>query len=102
MLRVQVAADALTVAHEGAAAAGDGSASPPRLDTREHVLGLGMIRRVCERRGWMLDESVDTGGGRTASYASPSAADETEPGGLLSQEQLSDLLARFGISNSKS
>jgi hypothetical protein len=35
-----------------------------RLDTREHVLGLGMIRRVCERRGWMLDESVDPGGGR--------------------------------------
>jgi hypothetical protein len=23
-----------------------------------------MIRRVCERRGWMLDENVDTGGRR--------------------------------------
>jgi signal transduction histidine kinase len=64
VLRVRVAADALTVAHEGTAAAGDASAIPPRLDTREHVLGLGMIRRVCERRGWMLDESVDAGGGR--------------------------------------
>jgi signal transduction histidine kinase len=64
VLRVQVAADALTVAHEGAAASGDASASPARLDTREHVLGLGMIRRVCERRGWMLDENVDAGGGR--------------------------------------
>ena len=64
VLRVQVAADALTVAHEGGAAAGPEPAHPPRLDTREHVLGLGMIRRVCERRGWMLDESVDAGGGR--------------------------------------
>ena len=64
VLRVQVAADALTVAHEGAAAARDASAIPTRLDTREHVLGLGMIRRVCERRGWMLDENVDAGGGR--------------------------------------
>jgi signal transduction histidine kinase len=64
VLRVQVAADALTVAHEGPAPAGDASASPARLDTREHVLGLGMIRRVCERRGWMLDENVDAGGGR--------------------------------------
>jgi len=64
VLRVQVAADALTVAHEGAAPAGDASTSPARLDTREHVLGLGMIRRVCERRGWMLDENVDAGGGR--------------------------------------
>ena len=64
VLRVQVAADALTVAHEGAAAGGNAAAVPPRLDTREHVLGLGMIRRVCERRGWRLDESVDPGGGR--------------------------------------
>jgi hypothetical protein len=23
-----------------------------------------MIRRVCERRGWMLDENVDACGGR--------------------------------------
>ncbi|HET7064432.1 MAG TPA: HAMP domain-containing sensor histidine kinase [Rudaea sp.] len=64
VLRVQVAADALTVAHEGAAAGSDASAGRARLDTREHVLGLGMIRRVCERRGWMLDENVDASGGR--------------------------------------
>jgi light-regulated signal transduction histidine kinase (bacteriophytochrome) len=64
VLRVRVAKDALIVAHEGAAAGGDASAMPARLDTREHVLGLGMIRRVCERRGWMLEESVDPGGGR--------------------------------------
>jgi hypothetical protein len=62
VLRVQVAADALTVAHEGAVPPGDAAANPARLDTREHVLGLGMIRRVCERRGWLLDESVDAGG----------------------------------------
>ncbi|HEX3121791.1 MAG TPA: HAMP domain-containing sensor histidine kinase [Rhodanobacteraceae bacterium] len=62
VLRVQVAANALTVAHEGAAPAGDAAANPARLDTREHVLGLGMIRRVCERRGWLLDENVDAGG----------------------------------------
>jgi signal transduction histidine kinase len=64
VLRVKVAADALTVAHEGAAAGNDAPTGAARLDTREHVLGLGMIRRVCERRGWMLDESVDAGGGR--------------------------------------
>jgi len=64
VLRVQIAADALTVSHEGIAATGGTPAIAPRLDTREHVLGLGMIRRVCERRGWMLDESVDAGGGR--------------------------------------
>jgi signal transduction histidine kinase len=64
VLRVQVAANALTVAHHAAAPGGNGSVIPARLDTREHVLGLGMIRRVCERRGWMLDESVNPGGGR--------------------------------------
>jgi peptidoglycan hydrolase-like protein with peptidoglycan-binding domain len=45
---------------------------------------------------------AETGGARTAAYGSNAAADESEPGGLLSQEQLSDLLARFGISTSKS
>jgi len=62
VLRVQVAADALTVAHEDDPAADDAAETPARIDTREHVLGLGMIRRVCERRGWLLDESVDAGG----------------------------------------
>ena len=64
VLRVRVAADGLTVAHEGAVPEAVAADGPPRIDTREHVLGLGMIRRVCERRGWMLDESVDAGGGR--------------------------------------
>jgi peptidoglycan hydrolase-like protein with peptidoglycan-binding domain len=45
---------------------------------------------------------AEAGGSRSASYGSGPAAEESEPGGLLSQEQLSDLLARFGISNSKS
>ena len=62
VLRVQVAADALTVAHEGEAPAGGAADTAARIDTREHVLGLGMIRRVCERRGWLLNESVDAGG----------------------------------------
>jgi signal transduction histidine kinase len=64
VLRVRVADSALTVAHEGTGASGDGEPTPRRLDTREHVLGLGMIRRVCERRGWMLDESITADGGR--------------------------------------
>jgi len=30
----------------------------PTLDQREQILGLGMVRRLCERWGWTLDEDV--------------------------------------------
>jgi signal transduction histidine kinase len=58
VLRVEVARDRVRIAHEGPPAAGDEA----RLDVREHALGLGMIRRVCERWGWRLDEKVETNG----------------------------------------
>jgi signal transduction histidine kinase len=70
-LRVKVALDAFSVAHENPAASAEDSARSGRparesrgsLDTSEQALGLGMIRRVCERWGWILDESVDSNGG---------------------------------------
>jgi len=60
-LRISVAPEALVIAHEG----GTPDAKPARhaLDVREQALGLGMIRRVCERWGWSLDESIDANGG---------------------------------------
>ncbi|MBS0591177.1 MAG: HAMP domain-containing histidine kinase [Proteobacteria bacterium] len=58
VLRVVVAADAVCIAHEGPPAA----AEAERIDVREHALGLGMIRRVCERWGWRLEESVASNG----------------------------------------
>ena len=60
LLKISVSADALRIAHEGDAPA----ARPGRhaIDVREHALGLGMIRRVCERWGWTLEENVDTRG----------------------------------------
>jgi signal transduction histidine kinase len=64
ILRVKVAPDAFSVAHESAAPAADSNRSVrAALDTREYALGLGMISRVCERWGWALDESVDVNGG---------------------------------------
>jgi signal transduction histidine kinase len=33
-------------------------------DRADRVLGLGLIRRVCDRRGWTLDESLGDDGGR--------------------------------------
>lgn len=64
-LCVKVAADAFSIGHESNATANSNHATlaKPSLDVREHALGLGMIRRVCERWGWVLDESVDANGG---------------------------------------
>ncbi len=61
VLRISIAPEALCIAHEGEAP----DVSPKRysLDVRDQALGLGMIRRVCERWGWSLDESVDGTGG---------------------------------------
>jgi len=61
ILRVTVSPDSLLVAH------GQNDAAPPAPTPRpdnERVLGLGMIRRVCERWGWALDESAGDGGER--------------------------------------
>lgn len=65
ILRIKVAADAFSVAHEivDVPDAVRSSIRKSTLDNREHALGLGMIRRVCERWGWILDESVDAKGG---------------------------------------
>jgi len=50
VLRVEVSADAVRITrHAGAAAAA--------LDPSERILGLSMIRRVCERWGWKLEET---------------------------------------------
>lgn len=58
VLRVEVTKDAVGIAHEGPSA----TAGVTPLDTREQALGLGMIRRVCERWGWQLEENVAANG----------------------------------------
>ena len=62
ILRVQLSAQALLIAHDRSA-----DTAPPIMQASaagERVLGLGMIRRVCERRGWILDENSGDGGER--------------------------------------
>ena len=58
VLRVEVARGTVNIVHEGPPAAADAS----QIDVREHALGLGMIRRVCERWGWQLEENVGANG----------------------------------------
>jgi signal transduction histidine kinase len=63
VLRVQLSAGSLLIAHDRAR----GETTPiaqTRADGSDRVLGLGMIRRVCERWGWMLDEGCGDGGER--------------------------------------
>ena len=60
-LRVQVSRESLLVAHGN----GSEAAVPAPRSENERVLGLGMIRRVCERWGWALDESAGDGGERS-------------------------------------
>jgi hypothetical protein len=58
----------LCFAHVGAAAPADAAGRRPndsrreQPEVREQPLGLGMIRRVCERWGWTLDENIDEDG----------------------------------------
>jgi signal transduction histidine kinase len=62
ILRVQLSDQALLIAHDRNA-----DITPPIMQpsaSGERVLGLGMIRRVCERRGWILDENSGDGGER--------------------------------------
>ncbi len=61
ILRISVAPEALSIAHVGTTPAQN--PKPHTLDIRDQALGLGMIRRVCERWGWSLDESMDGNGG---------------------------------------
>jgi signal transduction histidine kinase len=63
ILRVRVAADALTIAHEGERARpSENGPRRPALDVRDQILGLAMVRRVCERWQWTLDENIDADG----------------------------------------
>ena len=60
-LHVAVSGEGVRIAH---AASGAAPAAAPGTDM-ERVLGLGMIRRVCERWGWALQESAGDGGERS-------------------------------------
>ncbi|HZP65792.1 MAG TPA: histidine kinase dimerization/phospho-acceptor domain-containing protein [Rudaea sp.] len=64
VLRVEVSPDTLIVAHASTAVAVETLTQRPGADSAERVLGLGMIRRVCERWGWALDENFGDGGER--------------------------------------
>ena len=73
-LRIEVSPTALRIAHRHATALSASAAStsapctsaPSRVagEGAERVLGLGMIRRVCERWGWSLAEDADENGDR--------------------------------------
>ena len=60
VLRVNVRPGAVTVAHEPAGSLDAAARADARA--RDGALGLGMIRRVCERRGWSLQERADANG----------------------------------------
>jgi signal transduction histidine kinase len=55
-LQVQVTGDTLSLALHAATPAASGG------DASDRVLGLSMIRRVCERWGWVLDETSNRDG----------------------------------------
>jgi signal transduction histidine kinase len=63
-LRVDVNARALSIEHRSGSALAPTLPSDPRIGT-ERVLGLSMIRRVCERWGWTLDERTADNGDRS-------------------------------------
>jgi HAMP domain-containing protein len=63
ILRVQLSAQSLLIAHDRSADTAPPVVQPASAGS-ERVLGLGMIRRVCERRGWALDESCGDAGER--------------------------------------
>jgi signal transduction histidine kinase len=62
VLRVRVRAGELSIAHDGAAEPANAADRRSNDNRREQPLGLGMIRRVCERWGWTLDENIDEDG----------------------------------------
>jgi signal transduction histidine kinase len=63
-LRVDVNSRALSIEHRSRSAAVPALPSDPRIGT-DRVLGLSMIRRVCERWGWTLDERTADNGDRS-------------------------------------
>jgi signal transduction histidine kinase len=65
-LRVQVAPYTLTIAHDVDVDVAGVAPTATMIggDNRDYSLGLGMIRRVCERWGWVLDEATAESGGR--------------------------------------
>ena len=63
ILRVEVSADRLLLMHDQGGA--EAAAMPARAHEYDRVLGLGMIRRVCERWGWALHESAGDAGERS-------------------------------------
>jgi len=63
VLTVSVTASQLKLAHRTVAAE-DAAVPPARVESGNVALGLGMIRRVCERRGWALEESAGDEGDR--------------------------------------
>jgi signal transduction histidine kinase len=64
-LRVRVSAGSVLIAHDQTLTTGVPTPPPRAPGAAEHVLGLGMIRRVCERWGWALDESAGDAGERS-------------------------------------
>jgi signal transduction histidine kinase len=63
VLRVQVSPQQVSIAHDQAASGLP--AATPRPGEADRVLGLGMIRRVCERWGWSLMETSGDAGERS-------------------------------------
>ncbi len=64
LLRVELQASALLIAHRSALKSAPPLPADPRIGG-ERVLGLSMIRRVCERWGWALDERTADNGDRS-------------------------------------
>jgi signal transduction histidine kinase len=62
-LLVRLSANSLLVTHNQTVAANATSSVSP-VEGTDRVLGLGMIRRVCERWGWVLDENSSDDGAR--------------------------------------
>jgi signal transduction histidine kinase len=63
-LRVDVSPRALSIEHRSGSVTAATLPSDPRIGT-DRVLGLSMIRRVCERWGWTLDERTTDNGDRS-------------------------------------
>lgn len=63
-LRVDVSPHALSIEHRSDSTTAAALPSDPRIGT-ERVLGLSMIRRVCERWGWTLEERTADNGDRS-------------------------------------
>ncbi|MDR3387530.1 MAG: HAMP domain-containing sensor histidine kinase [Rudaea sp.] len=64
VLRVQLSAQSLLIAHDRSPTAATAIAQVKADGGPDRVLGLGMIRRVCQRWGWKLDEGFGDNGER--------------------------------------